>query len=617
VSAPSLGSYGARVVRVHTGAGVEETKGKGGGLEAAVDAQGTAPLAALLGANPDWLAVELEDADVVLRIERNGVGATLTVRWSGGESYTEPLVLPGSGAQGFVPDVASRGDVVTLLNDVASSIFVVEGADGLEFYGQGEMGIGPSAKPLVASIGPSGPLGPAWFRERLGTKANYIAGAMAGGIGSPELVIAMGKAGYIGFLGAGGLPMPAVKEAVPRIREALGEDHAHGFNLLHNPVEPHVEEATVDLFLEHGCRVVSASAYMGLTAAVVRFRFHGASRNEDGTPHCPNTVLAKVSRPEVAEHFLRPPPAKLLDAMVESGALTAEEAGIAKELPVAEGITCEADSGGHTDHRPLPVILPVIRAQRDRIAAELGYGERGIRVAIGAGGGLGAPEALYAAFAMGADYVLTGSVNQCTPEAGTSELAKTMLLTAGMADVGSGAAPDMFEIGAHVQVLSRGTMYAQRSNRLYQVYKAFSDWESVPEADRKKIEKQILARPFQEVWDECAAYWGERDPAQVERALSDGRHKMALVFRWYLGMSSRWARMGEKSRKKDFQIWCGPSMGAFNDWVAGTSLEPLAARSVVAVADALLRGATVCERAARLRASGVELPESAGHWRPT
>ena len=237
-------------------------------------------------------------------------------------------------------------------------------------------------------------------------------------------------------------------------------------------------------------------------------------------------------------------------------------------------------------------------------------------MAVGAGGGLGAPEAVYAAFAMGADYVLTGSVNQCTPEAGTSELAKTMLLSAGMADVGSGAAPDMFEIGAHVQVLSRGTMYAQRSNRLFQVYKMYSDWESVPEKDRKKIEKQVLARPFQEVWDECAAYWGERDPNQVERALSDGRHQMALVFRWYLGMSSRWARMGEKSRKKDFQIWCGPSMGAFNDWVAGTSLEPLKARSVVGVADALLKGAAVCERAARLRASGVELPESAGHWRP-
>jgi len=327
-------------------------------------------------------------------------------------------------------------------------------------------------------------------------------------------------------------------------------------------------------------------------------------------------VLAKVSRPEVAEHFLRPPPEKLLEELAQAGALSGVELEVARELPVAEGITCEADSGGHTDHRPLPVILPVIRAQRDRIAKELDWAGRGIHVAIGAGGGLGTPEALYAAWSMGADYVLTGSVNQCSLEAGTSDLAKTMLLGAGMADVASGAAPDMFEIGAHVQVLSRGSMYARRSQKLYGLYKGWASWEDIPEADRKKVEKQILCRPFEEVWAECESYWGQRDPSQVERADREGRHKMALVFRWYLGMSSRWARMGEASRKKDFQVWCGPSMGAFNDWVAGTKLEPLSARSVVVIADELLRGASAVHRAAHLRMQGVSLPAGAGYYRP-
>ena len=92
---------------------------------------------------------------------------------------------------------------------------------------------------------------------------------------------------------------------------------------------------------------------------------------------------------------------------------------------------------------------------------------------------------------------------------------------------------------------------------------------------------------------------------------------MALVFRWYLGMSSRWARMGEASRKKDFQIWCGPSMGAFNDWVEGTSMQPLEARGVVAVADALLRGASAVHRARRLADQGIDLPAGAGAWRPS
>ena len=41
------------------------------------------------------------------------------------------------------------------------------------------------------------------------------------------------------------------------------------------------------------------------------------------------------------------------------------------------------------------------------------------------------------------------------------------------------------------------------------------------------------------------------------RGNEEGKFKMSLVFRWYLGLSSRWARQGEVSRKKDFQIWSG------------------------------------------------------------
>ena len=48
---------------------------------------------------------------------------------------------------------------------------------------------------------------------------------------------------------------------------------------------------------------------------------------------------------------------------------------------------------------------------------------------------------------------------------------------------------------------------------------------------------------------------------------------MALVFRWYLGQSSSWANAGEPSRTVDYQIWCGPAMAAFNEWVRGSFLE--------------------------------------------
>ena len=91
----------------------------------------------------------------------------------------------------------------------------------------------------------------------------------------------------------------------------------------------------------------------------------------------------------------------------------------------------------------------------------------------------------------------------------------------------------------------------------------------------------------------------------LERAEQEPKHKMALVFRWYLGLSSNWANSGEPSRKVDYQIWCGPAMGAFNEWVKGSFLEPSKNRRVAVVALNLMYGAAVLLRIQALRSQGM------------
>jgi hypothetical protein len=100
----------------------------------------------------------------------------------------------------------------------------------------------------------------------------------------------------------------------------------------------------------------------------------------------------------------------------------------------------------------------------------------------------------------------------------------------------------------------------------------------------------------------------KRDPREVERAEREPKHKMALVFRSYLGLSSRWANAGEPSRALDYQVWCGPAMGAFNEWVRGTSWEKAENRRVAPIAVNLLHGAAVQLRAQSLRSQGVPWP---------
>jgi PfaD family protein len=217
---------------------------------------------------------------------------------------------------------------------------------------------------------------------------------------------------------------------------------------------------------------------------------------------------------------------------------------------------------------------------------------------------------------MGAAYVLTGSVNQACVESGSSDLVRKMLAQAGQADVAMAPAADMFEMGVKVQILKRGTMFAMRAAKLYEVYRAYDSIEALPAAVRGPLEKDLFREPLEAVWDKTRAFFLQRDPSQVERAEKDPKHKLALVFRSYLGQASRWANAGVPDRALDYQIWCGPAMGAFNEWTRGSFLEQPEQRTVAQIARNLLEGAAVITRAQQLRTYGVDVPAAAFTFTP-
>ncbi|WP_222598317.1 PfaD family polyunsaturated fatty acid/polyketide biosynthesis protein [Lentzea tibetensis] len=464
-------------------------------------------------------------------------------------------------------------------------------------------------------LGTLPPLYPEWlgdrsFCEAHGVRFPYIAGEMANGIATTTMVIEMARAEMLGFFGAGGLAPARVEEAVEELVRELGSLPNWGVNLIHSPNEPSVEERVAELLITRGVPIVSASAFMALTPAVVRCAVAGL-RLVDGVVTRRTRVFAKVSRPEVAAQFMSPAPDEILRVLLDRGQITAEEAALAARVPVAEDITVESDSGGHTDNRPLVSLLPAILGLRDSVVAS-----HGCPIRVGAAGGLGTPASVAGAFALGAAYVVTGSVNQACVEAGISPEAREMLASADIADVIMAPAADMFEQGVKLQVLRRGTMFAARAGQLYEAYRTYPSLESLPDPVRQRLERDVLRAPISEIWEGTAAFWRQRDPAELDRAMADPKHRMALLFRWYLGKASRWAIDGDASRRVDFQIWCGPAMGAFNRWTADSFLASPSARTVVQVALNLLEGAAVITRAHQLRTYGVPVPAQSFAFAP-
>lgn len=471
--------------------------------------------------------------------------------------------------------------------------------------------LGDGFLPLLGFVGPLTPshLGSAAFLQTHNLRFPYMTGAMANGIASCEVVEAMARHGMLGSFGAAGLSVERVTAAVDRLHANLG-DKTFAVNLIHSPNEPAHEMAVAELLLRKRVRLIEASAYLDLTPAVVRYRVAGLSATPDGSVRVDNRVMAKVSRGEVATRFLSPAPARILAELVTAGHITRSQAELAARVPMCDDLTAEADSGGHTDNRPAITLLPALLALRGRLQAQYQFSTP---VRVGLAGGIATPASVAGAFALGADYVVTGSINQACRESGSSDAVRAMLAQADPADVTMAPAADMFEMGVKVQVLKRGTMFAMRAQKLFDLYRAYAGWEAIPAADRVQIEKTFFRRSFAEVWADTQDFFTRRDPTQLARADTDPRHQMALCFRWYLGLSSRWANVGEADRQLDYQVWCGPAMGAFNEWAKGGVLEPPAARTVTAVAKNLLFGACVHLRRQGLRQQGVDLPDE---WFP-
>lgn len=430
-------------------------------------------------------------------------------------------------------------------------------------------------------------LGSAVFRQRYNARLAYVSGSMYRGVASPALVVRMGQAGLLGFFGTGGLTADQVEAGIDYIQNRLPAGAPFGVNLLADYNDPDSELRLVKLYLEHGIRNVEASAYLRVTLSLTLYRVSGLFRDADGRVCCRNRILAKVSRREAAAAFMEPPPPTLVKKLLTERKITVDQAEMAASIPMAHDICVEADSGGHTDGGNPTILLPTIIRVRDDVVARHGYAEP---ICVGQAGGIGTPEAAATAFMMGGDFILTGSINQCTVEAGTSDCVKDMLQAMNVEDTDYAPAGDMFEMGAKVQVLKKGVFFPARGNKLYSLYQNYASWAEIPEPTRQMVEAKILGKSFDDVWSSTRAFLlGKGKEVEIDRAEADQKYKMGLVFRWYFFRSTDAALTGDEAERVNFQVQCGPALGAFNHWVRNTPLAEWRNRHVDEIAQQIMQ----------------------------
>ncbi|MES5395080.1 ACP S-malonyltransferase [Bacillus amyloliquefaciens] len=409
-------------------------------------------------------------------------------------------------------------------------------------------------------------LGSQSFKEDYGLKYAYLAGAMHRGISSAEMLIRLGKKGMLGFFGTFGLSIRDIEQAIISIKKELKNGQPYGMNLRFEPDHQDREKELIDLYIKHDVRVIEASSYLSVSAPLIYYKAHQLKAEKGGRviPH--NKIIAKVSRPEVAAAFLSPTPQSIVKRMCQHGLLTEEQGEWLSRVPVADDIIVEADCGSYTDQGSLPAILPFFVNQRDEIMETYKYGKK---IRVGAAGGIGTPESAASAFLMGADFIMTGSINQCTVEAETSDFVKEMLSETGICDTAYAPSDTLFEFGTKVQVLKKGTLFPVRANKLFQIYQQYESLSEIDEKTKVQLENYYFNKSFQEIYENII----DKQPNLAKKAEHNQKYKMLLIFKWYLQNGCLLALEGQEKQKVNFQVHCGPSLGAFNHWVKGTDLE--------------------------------------------
>ena len=424
-------------------------------------------------------------------------------------------------------------------------------------------------------------LGCTEFKKKHSLQYAYVAGGMYRGVASKEMVVRMANAGFLSFFGSGGFKLHEIEEAIEYIKKHSVKDSVFGINFLHNHFVSEKDDEIIDLLLKHEIHNIEAAAFAGANESLVRYKLSGISV-QNGEIIQNNRIMAKVSRLETARQFLMPASDEIIETLLKENKITNEQAEIGRRIPIADDICMEADSAGHTDRKVAMVMIPALIKLRDKIQKENNYTQK---VCVGAAGGIGTPEAAAAAFIMGADFILTGSINQCSVESGTNPLVKELLSKMGVEDTDYCPTGDMFENGSLIQVLKKGTLFPIRAKTLLDIYKKFDSLEDISHELVEELEKKFYGRTIEEVFADAKKVF----PSEImEKVENDPKLKLSMILRMYFYYTIGYSFKGERKNKINFQVHTGNALGGFNQLVKNTELDDWNNRHVDTIATFLM-----------------------------
>lgn len=420
-------------------------------------------------------------------------------------------------------------------------------------------------------------LGSLSFKKEYHTELAYAVGGIRDGISSGPMLKKLADSNILGYLGTKGLDIHETNRLLEDALNMVGLEKI-GVHVSCDVLKPEYSNQQLKLMIDKDIRRLQLSGYQRPDEWIYEYRIRNIRYSEKHKVVSPYKLLVCVNNLKAAEEFLKPIDKDYIKKMIELNKLTQIEAEMVAALPVCDDICIDNTGIGAGGFGWISSIKKLI----DRICTPHSLKKR---VRVGICGGIGNPQMLAMAFFAGADFVMTGTINQCTVEAETSTHVKDLLQAAKENDFAFVPADDLFEFGEKMSVLKRGTLYPTRAQKVYDIYSKYASVDEISETDTKLLTEKYFGIGLQEMYQRIMGIVSETERILISE---QSKYKLGLIMKGYLQACFHQAQAGEKATEINYGIAVECDMADINRWLQGTDIEHWNRRSIDIIAKRIM-----------------------------
>lgn len=404
-------------------------------------------------------------------------------------------------------------------------------------------------------------LGSKAFKKLFSLDYSYIVSGLPSYTHGRGMLQNLSENGMLGFFNLDGLTFEEKEESLNTLNQ---HDFNFGVEFSIDDFDEKEDDKLITLLMGQNIKYILVKGCSKITESLRRFK---SSKS--------NLLIAKVSHPD------------------QCVSLSSESD------PIFNAFLIDGSFVSNQDTRSILSLMPSIK----NILSQKS-------IFLGVTGDLGTPESLAAAYAMGADFVSTCSINLLSNDVSASDSYKDSIKKVRFQDISLVSSFDGFESGAKIRALNFGTRFVAVSSKIGAWFFEKKSVETLSEGERAYLESKVFTDSLDQTVADANAFFEHRNPSLVEAASSNSRICLAMLIRYYLEMGHLWAIEGDDSKKLDFNIKVGLDLASFNQWRQGTIFEDDDKLSVVQIALNLMMGAQYEIRKQFLLAQDVELDSS-------